>query len=386
MWRIHIFVTDNTFELIDAPSAWDRCLRVLRDAPRLAVDVEADSLYAYREKVCLIQVSTDERDFIIDPLAGLELAPLGKIFADPSVEKVFHAADYDLILLRGLYGWEINRLFDTMWAGRLLGFTRMGLAWFLESLYGITVSKKCQKADWSKRPLSAEKLAYARNDTHYLLRMRDDLEARLREEGLQEEAMEVFQDLCHLDLPERTFNPEDFWRIKGTRTLSPRALAVLKALFVFRDREAKRRDVPPFKVLNNQVMVQLAEQAAQWNGALPDKSASIPGVPSKLLERLQPGIMKALKQGLAAPPPKQTRAKRSSNSGYWQRHEILMAWRKDAAHARGVESDVILSRKAIEEIADKNPRSLEELQAVESLGPWRFERYGEAILHALDQE
>ncbi len=376
-------MTEKPYELIDKQDAWRACLRQLRQAPRLAVDIEANSLYAYREKICLIQISTDNHDYIIDPIAGFELTGLGAIFTDPAIEKVFHAADYDISLIKGLYGWQIHHLFDTMWAGRLLGFTKMGLAWFLETLYGITLSKKHQKADWAHRPLTEEQLLYARNDTHYLLRMRDDLGVQLAETDLEDEAQEIFKELCLLEPHERLFDPEGFWKLKGARTLPPRAQAVLKALFVFRDREAKRRDVPPFKVMNNQLLMRLATQAARWDGDPPRKLDAIPGIPDKQLGRLKPRVLKVVSAALNAPAPKYPESSRSTPPGYWQRYEALMQWRKEIARQRGVESDVVLGRRVLEEIAEKYPRNEQDLDAIKSLGPWRRQRYGAAILRVL---
>ncbi len=350
----------------------------------MAVDIEANSLYAYREEICLIQISTDSHDYIVDPLADFALDGLGALLADPATEKVFHAADYDLSLLKGLHGWEVNNLFDTMWAGRLLGFSQMGLAWFLETLYGISMCKKCQKADWASRPLSQEKLVYARNDTRYLLRMRDDLEQRLNEAGHDEEAREIFSELCRVEGKRRVFEPDDFWRLKGVRTMPPRAQAVLKALFVFRDREARRRDVPPFKVLNNQVILSIAHQSVHWNSEPPADLGSVRGVPARLAARMGPQLKKVIKKGLAASPPQYPARRTGGTPGYWKRRESLMSWRKEVARERGVESDVILGRKAVEEIAQKGPGNEKELAAVASLGPWRRKTYGAAILSVIE--
>ncbi len=347
------------------------------------MDIEANSLYAYRESICLIQVSTDDHDYIIDPLADFSLAPFAALLADPETEKVFHAAEYDISLLKGLHGWNICNLFDTMWAGRVLGFSKMGLAWFLDTLYDIKLSKKCQKADWATRPLSYEKLAYARNDTRYLLQMRDELEERLRSEGRLEEAREIFDSLRDTAGANRVFDPDDFWRLKGVRTMPPRAQAVLKALFVFRDREAKRRDVPPFKVVNNQVLMALASHAATWNGGPPPDLGKAPGVPSRLVERIGPRLMRAIKKGLNAPAPQYPKRSTGGTPGYWKCYESLMTWRKEVARRRGVESDVILSRKIVEEVAEKQPSDEKELTAVVSLGPWRRKTYGAEILRVI---
>lgn len=378
-------MSDVLYDLVDSQRTWDRALKFLSRAPRLAVDLEANSLYAYRERICLIQISTETQNFIIDPLAEFSLEPLKHIFESASIEKVFHAAEYDLSLLENLYGWRLSNFFDTMWAGRLLGFSKMGLAWFLETLYGIHLDKKHQKANWAQRPLSPEKLLYACNDTCHLLRLRDDLGKQLEEKGLLREAEEVFRNLCRPHGAKRVFNADDFWKLPGARTIPPRAQAVLKALFVFRENEAKRRDVPPFKVMNNQVLVQIAQASARWNGNMPRKITSIPGVSDKLLDRLHPRLDDTIRKALHATPPVYSTRHQNHSAGYWQRHELLLQWRKETAGKRGVESDAILNRETLEEIAEKWPQKEQELASINTLGPCKREQYGAEIIKILNQ-
>ncbi len=369
---------------IDQPESWADCLSALQAADRFAVDLEANSLHAYREQICLIQISTEDQDYIIDPLAGLDLSGFGALLADPSVEKVFHAADYDMALLKGLYGWELRHLFDTMWAGRVLGCAKMGLVGFIEDMFGLKLSKKHQKADWARRPLTEEMLEYAKNDTHFLLRLRDDFERRLREAGLYEEAMEIFGSIVDVDPSERIFDPESFWRIRGVRELPPRGQAILRALFVFREEEASRRDTPPFKVINDAMLLRIAQHTAGERGAV----EGVPGVSDKLLGRLGSRLQQAVNQGRRDPLPKQPRrpAPRQSSPGFSQRYEALLEMRKRLARERGVESDVILARRTAVEIAEKNPRVAEDLEKVASLGPYRRNLYARDILQALALE
>ncbi len=369
---------------IDQPEPWACCLEVLRATKRFAVDLEANSLHAYREQICLIQVSTENQDYIIDPLSGLDLSGFGALLADPSVEKVFHAADYDMSLLKGLYGWDVRHLFDTMWAGRVLGCTKMGLAGFIEDVFGVELSKKYQKADWAKRPLTPDMLEYAKNDTHYLLRLRDDLERRLREADAFEEAMEIFGSIVDVDPSERIFDPEAFWHIRGVRELPPRGQAVLRSLFIFREEEARRRDTPPFKVINDGMLLRIAQHAATERGPV----ENVPGISDRLLGRLGARLQQAVAQGRRDPLPKQPHrpAPRQSSPGFSQRYEALLEMRKRLARERGVESDVILARRTAVEIAEKNPRGAQDLENIVSLGPYRRNLYAKEILHALEEE
>ena len=167
--------------LVQDEATWQACLETLHGQPRLAIDLEANSLHAYREEICLVQISVPGHDYIVDPLADISFEALRPLLAAPEVEKVFHASEYDLILLKRMKDWDLVNLFDTMWAGRVLGYQQMGLAWFLNNFYDVSMSKKYQKLDWKRRPLEENALLYAQTDTHYLLRLRDQLEEELRE-------------------------------------------------------------------------------------------------------------------------------------------------------------------------------------------------------------
>ena len=367
------------YELVDNEGAWNACLDTIGRAPRLAVDLEANSLHAYREKVCLIQISVPEHDFIIDPLAGLDLEPLGGFFADSGVEKIFHASDYDLVLLKSLYGWRVANLFDTMWAARILGYTKMGLATFLEEFFGVHHAKRHQKADWAVRPLPEPWLEYAQRDTHYLLALRDLLAQRIEEGGQTEEAWEIFANACHATEMDRAFDPDGFWSIRGARQLSPKALAILRELCIFRDKEAQRRDVPVFKVLSNDVLIRIAAAGPKTEKAL----LRVEGLSKRLAERLGAKLLRAVEQGRAAKPPVPPKHPPRGEPGVSDRYKALHAWRRETAQRRGVESDVIMTRNTMWHIAEVNPKVLEDLDEVSSLGPHRLALYGQEVLREL---
>ncbi len=365
--------------LVDNEAAWQACLERIRREPRLAVDLEANSLYAYRERVCLIQVSVPGADFILDPLAGFALDAFGGIMSDPAVEKIFHASEYDLILLRREFDWSLSNLFDTMWAARILGHKNMGLAGFLRDLYGVELSKKHQKANWGKRPLTEEQLRYAQMDTAFLFQLRDHLSGELEARGLLPEAQEIFANACRVTLPDRSFDPDDFWSIRGARDLKPQEQAVLKALFVWRDQEAARRDLPPFKVLNNEALMALAKTMPETPAALKE----VPGFPRRVARRLGGRLLGVVRQGMASPPPERRPRPARTDPKVVDRYEKLLQWRKQNARARNVESDVIISRDTMWRIAHLNPTTLEALASVETLGPHRLELHGQSILSQL---
>jgi ribonuclease D len=238
-------------------------VRDLAPYPVVAIDTESNSLHAYRERVCLIQFSTPAADYIVDPIQLADLEPLAPFFANPSQQKVFHAAEYDLICLRRDYGFACTNIFDTMSAARTLGWPQVGLAAILDSHFGVTLNKKYQRADWKRRPLSPEQLDYARLDTHYLAALRDVQLQALTASGRWHEAHEEFERLARLrgSLDNAGPDPAAFWRVSGARDLTPAQAAVLQALFAYREAQAERMDRPPFKVMGEATLMELARRA-----------------------------------------------------------------------------------------------------------------------------
>jgi ribonuclease D len=364
-------------QFISRAREWEDCLRRLQQEPRLAVDLEANSLYAYREEVCLIQISIPGQDYIVDPTTGLELTGLGELFASLEVEKVFHAAEYDLMLVKRQYGWELENLFDTMWAARILGIERVGLANMLEAEFGIQVDKHFQRANWCRRPLSPAELAYAQADTHFLLALRDKLADQLAAAGHMEEAQEIFAEQSSVRPPSLDFDPDAFWTMNGTRHLSPQGKAILRALAIYRDQVAERRNKPHFKILQDRTLLQIAQEAPRNRADL----ASVHGMSSGQISRYGRDILSIVRENLGARAPRRPQRKPRLPQEVVDRYELLRAWRRDRGQARGVESDIILSRDAMWAIAHENPQTREALAAI--LGPWRLKTYGEELLDVL---
>lgn len=360
---------------------WLACLCALEQEPRLAIDLEANSLFAYREQVCLIQISIPGQDYIVDPTAPLELSGLGRLIANPDVEKVFHAAEYDLILVKRQYGWILNNLFDTMWAARILGYPRCGLANLLHDFFGVQQNKKHQKANWCRRPLTDSMLAYAQMDTHLLLRLRDMMAQELIDSDRMEEAREIFAGQCHIRLNDNKFNPDDFWSINGVRDLTPNKRALAKALFIFRDRQAHRLNRPPFKVFGNRTIIELVEADPRYVEEL----SHIHGMSSGQIRRFGRQILQVISQARHDPPPKRPKSNSRPPDDVSNRYEKLHNWRKLKARKRGVESDVIISRGALWALAWANPQSAAELNETDGVGPWRSAAYGAEILALLNE-
>ena len=367
------------YHLITDSAGWHNCLSRLQDEPRIALDLEANSMYAYREQVCLIQISIPEQDYIIDPLQRLPLAGLGELIADPTVEKIFHACEYDLTLLKRQYDWRLNNLFDTMWAARILGYAQYGLANILGSLFQVKMNKKYQRSNWCKRPLAPAQLNYAQLDTHYLISLRDHLANELAQQGRTAEAQAIFNQQTQITLNDNSFNPNSFWSITGAYDLTRQQQAILKVLHVFRDQEAQRRDQPLFKIFNDRTLLDMAKVAPSHIAEF----RQIHGMSHGQIRRYGKQLLTAIKQGRKTKPPAFPKRSKRPSDNTLVRYEKLHTWRKLRARKRGVESDVIVSRHALHAIAAANPHNLAELVPIETLSDWQRQTYGDEILEVL---
>lgn len=361
---------------VDTPDGLRRMGDSLLGQPRVAIDTEANSLYAFREQVCLIQFSIPGIDYLLDPLTLHDLTPLADIFGSPAIEKVFHAAEYDLLGLQRDYGFTFTNIFDTMLAARILGYKQLGLGNLLAEKFQVEMDKRFQKADWGARPLPPGLVDYARLDTHYLLELRDVLENELRETGRLDLAREDFQRSCYVTNGSR--QPKERWeRIDGQQDLTPRGRTILNELCLSREKLAERLSRPLFKVLNDRALLKLAQAEPDSIDAL--KAA---GLSERQIDRFGRAMLEAVQRGQTAPLVKPTEVERPSNA-ILNRLNKLKNWRKKKAEELGVESDIVLPRAYLFPLAEQNPRTLEALSAVMSDSPWRVEHFGAEILTSL---
>lgn len=363
---------------ITQPGQLDDLVSNLSRVGLLAVDTESNSLHAYRERVCLLQFSTATEDYVVDPLSVDDVAPLAGVFADERIEKIFHAAEYDLIGLQRDFGYRFANLFDTMVAARVLGRKKVGLGNLLEKEFGIKLRKRFQRADWGKRPLSREMLDYARLDTHYLIELRQRLMSQLVEKDRWPIAAEDFTRLPKI-IPEAPSGPDgDVWRVKGAADLNPQQAAILAKLADYRNRKAEAANVPLFKVIGDKTLVAIAEAAPHRPGEL----AALPGMTNGQMRRHADGLLEAVRRGEEAPPLRRPKRGRYDED-YVERLEAVRKWRKTAAMAMGVESDVVLPRDLMEQIARSNPRNPDKLAEIMQDVPWRLQHFGANILASL---
>jgi ribonuclease D len=274
--------------LVADPAALAAVVDRLRAEPVIALDTESNSFHVYRERVCLLQLSTRNGDFVVDPLA-VDPSPLAEVLCDGR-ETVLHGADYDVRCLRRQYGWRLPRLFDTMAAARRLGRAGLGLSALVEAQFGVRLSKTFQRADWGRRPLTREQLTYAALDTHYLLPLYDGLAADLDARGALDDARREFDRIAAAEFRERVFDPEGWRRLKGARELDAPGRTVLRALWIAREDQARAADRPPFKVLAEQTMLELARRRPAGDDAL----GQVPGVTPSVLRRMGAVLRAAL--------------------------------------------------------------------------------------------
>jgi ribonuclease D len=347
--------------------------------PIIAVDTESNSLHAYRERVCLIQFSIPGRDYLVDPLGEIDLSPLAIVFSDPAKEKIFHAAEYDVMTLRRDFGYTFEHLFDTMWAARILGWPKVGLGSILQSTFGVHTNKRFQRYNWGKRPLDREAQIYACRDTHYLLRLRNLQADVLKQRGRWEEAQEVFAEVATSETSRRTFDPESFRRIKGASKLAPRQQAILYQLNIWRDREARRQDRPPFKILGNGTLVTLATSQLRSTADM----AGIRGLRPHHIRRYGQDILRAIKLASRTKPPSPPPPPPRHSRAEMKRFRALQTWRKEMGLRRGVDPDVIVGNPVLWALAEQNPGTVEAMAGIAGLGPWKRKTYGADLLGVL---
>lgn len=350
----------------------------LASEPMLAIDTESNSLYAYRERVCLIQLSTRQADYIIDPLEIMDLSPLAPLLADEKIEKVFHAAEYDLMTLKRDFGFTFHNLFDTMIAARTCGYKNIGLGTLLAEIVGVKIDKRHQRDNWGKRPLPHESLVYAQMDTHYLPHLRDFFHARLTELNRWEETREAFADLAEIPAAVNGFDAEGYWRIAIPNHLTQRQSAILREVYLLRENIAHERDTPTFKVFSDKMLLNIATSTPR---TLDDLAAI--GIPAIQIRRFGKALLNAVQRGLESKPPRPPEPEPAADPVVVERYTALREWRKERAAQRGVESDVIVSKDALWALAEKAPANIEEMRDVRGLGPWRLKQYGSEILDVI---
>ena len=372
------------YVLIENDADLKNIIPELQGEAAIGVDLEADSMFHYQEKVCLVQISTQRLNLLIDPLSVEDLSPLVPVFADTRTRKILHGSDYDIRSLYRDFGIEVHSLFDTQIAARFLGFRETSLANLLYEKLHVSSDKKYQKKDWSQRPLPAPMLQYGVQDTCHLLSLAGILERELMEKDrlfCVEEECELLSSVRPNSSKKRPFFPG----FKGAARLDPRSLAVLENVLVLRDQLAKRRDCPHFKVLGNKPIIEIAQIKPVTKTDL----AGIKDLSLKQIDRMGGAIIKMVRKGLNLPddalpvyPKKSWQRLRSKETA---RVKVLKSWREHVCGKWGVDSAVICTNAQIQAIAMANPGRPEEMEGIKGVRKWQIKLFGPQICHVLEE-
>lgn len=374
------------YECIERRAELEALVQDLLQEDVVAFDTEADSFYHYFDKTCLVQVATRRKIHLIDPLAlggPAELAPLGAVFSAPHVQKIFHAAEYDIYVLKRDCGFKFVNLFDTMVSAQLLGYPSIGLAALAKRHHDVSLPKDEQRSDWSVRPLRPSQLSYAAADVAYLIPLAEQLARELAAAGRRAWADEEFEALTRREWPDRQFDELGYLKIKGARVMEKTCLAVLRELYLLRDARAREIDRPPFKVLGNRVLLEIAERQPKTL----DDLGAIKGVTELILRRLGRDVLSAVargrKQAHGPIPRLEGGGRRRMDRPTERRLGALKRWRARRAGELALDPGVLCPNAALEAVAAKNPSATEELARVAELKPWFLREFGDELLAEL---
>ena len=344
--------------------------------PALAVDLEADSMHHFEEKVCLIQMGTPRACYIIDPLAVRDLSAMSPLFADPGIVKVFHGADYDMRCLYRDFHISVANLFDTELAARFLGYGATSLEAVLARHFNVELDKKFQKKDWSVRPLPDEMIAYAANDVRYLVTLYQEMKAELKNRGRMEWVRQHCEEIAGVRPETPDADTPLFVRIKGAGRLDPKSLAVLEALLAFRMEIARKKDRPAFKILGNQTLLSLAREKPK-NSAQLTKSGLLS---RKQIQMYGTAILQAVDFAMALSPEQRPRYPKQKSkpvpAAVTRRIKQLKQWRQQKAEDLEIDPYLIANKNALKQIAEDQPRTLQDLDAIADLKPWQKDMFG----------
>ncbi len=371
----YIYISDN--------AALKEAVNTLTCTEAVAVDLEADSMYHYQERVCLIQMAQNGRVWVIDPLKVDNMAPLATVFGDESIEKIFHGADYDIRSLYRDFRIEISNLFDTELASRFLGISQTGLGNVLASRFNIHVEKKYQKKDWSKRPLPPDMIAYAAGDVLYLHALSDLLKAELIDAGRDQWVREECRLLTRVRPAEMNHNPL-FWRFSGAGRLDRRSLAVLEAVLKVRNQIAKKKDRPVFKIMSSRAVLRLAVEKPVTLSDLKESKVLSEKQIAMYAGDLLSAVNNAMDLSLEDLPVYPKKKKQPSDPQIARRIKALRTRREAIAHSLKMPAGQLINNSQLSVIATVNPENKAALSHINGIKAWQVEAFGGELISALN--
>ena len=372
------------YRIVDSFEDLQRVAEAFERQQSVAVDLEADSMYHFRERVCLIQMASRNLFVVIDPLKIGDLSPLRGVFENPRIQKIFHGADYDVRSLYRDFSFKINTMFDTQVASRFLGIRQTGLDAVLQERFGIRLDKKFQKKDWSLRPLPPEMIEYAAKDVLYLHPLSKILQAELKEKNRLSWVQEECEGLSRVR-PAENPNAPLFLRFKGAGRLNRRHLAILEALLQFRRHIAETLDRPLFKVIGNHALMRIAVDKPISLKELEDSRA----LSSGQFRNYGRGIVEAVNHALLvsdAELPVYPRVKTTPvPPEVAPRVKALKSRIENLAASLELEAPVLCPKALIGTIATVNPVNIGSLKALPDLKNWQLRTFGHEIVAVLKE-
>ncbi len=371
------YISDNT--------ALKEAVNTLTRTEAIAVDLEADSMYHYQEKVCLIQMAQNGRVWVIDPLTVDNMTPLATVFSDGSIEKIFHGADYDIRSLYRDFRIELSNLFDTELASRFLGISQTGLGNVLTSRFNIHVEKKYQKKDWSKRPLPPDMIAYAAGDVVYLHALADLLKAELADAGRDQWVREECQRLTRVRPAEVNHDPL-FWRFSGAGRLDRRSLAVLEAVLTVRNQIARKKDRPVFKIMSSRAVLRVAVEKPITLSDLKESRVLSEKQLVMYASDLLAAVNSAMDLSLEDLPVYPRKKKPPSDPKIARRIKALRTRREAIAESLKMPTGQLINNTQLSVIAAVNPKDKAALSHIEGIKAWQVDAFGDELILALKPE
>ncbi len=372
------------YDLIESADKLESIISELENQDSVAVDLEADSMFHFREKVCLIQIATKNHSFVIDPLKIPDLSTLKPLFKNPGIQKVFHGADYDVRSLHRDFDIVIRNMFDTQVASRFLGDRATGLDSVVHKRFNVKLNKKYQKKDWSERPLPEKMIEYAVRDTFYLLPLSEILHKELQDKGRLHWVNEECALLCQARSIQNNGEPL-FLKFKGAGRLNHRRLAVLEAVLQYRRKVAEEKDRPLFKVFSNSSAMKIAVSAPKSLQELKKSNA----LSTKQIKMYGSNLTGCIRQALSTPVdqlPSYPRKKAPViDPNVPKRVKALKKWRDTFAKKLQIDSSIITAKSMMMTLAVKKPQKIADLDSIDELKNWQKQEFGNRIVDILNQ-
>ncbi len=372
----------NNYKYIDSDRRFAAYYGDIKGEKIIAVDLEADSMHHFKERVCLIQLADKKNSCVLDPFKIMDFSRLKILMENRSIKKVFHGSDFDIRSLDREYGIRVNNLFDTEIACKFLGIKERGLKALLKKYFNVDQDKKYQKKDWSVRPLPEEMLAYSIIDVLYLIDLAQILTGELKRKKRLAWAEEEFQRQTEVryELNNRQYH---FLRFKGAGKMDKKTLAVLEHLLAMRMKIAEKKDLPLFKVLGADQITNIALEKPLTLNHLKQTSILTKKQTGMYGEMCIKAVDKALKLDESDMPQyPASKARRLKNVEH-MRIKYLKIMRRKMSEKYGMEPGFLLNNAMIIKISVKNPLTKAELENIQSIRKWQVEALSDEIFSVL---